>query len=75
LCGRSTVAIIGAIPEVPMRVERLDTRTARALPRRRLLRRAWDWWWWSVRTYMADRHFLQRPPPPGSDPECGPPVI
>jgi len=57
------VANIGAILEVPMRVERLDTRTARGLSHRPLLRRAWDWWWWSVRTYMADRHFLPRPPP------------
>jgi len=54
-----------------MRVERLDTRTARALSHRALLRRAWDWWWWSVRTYAADRHFLPRPPSPENGPERG----
>jgi hypothetical protein len=67
LWGSCTVAIIGVIPEVPMRVERLDIRTARGLPGRAWLRRTWDWWWWAVRTYMADRHLLPRPPRPGSD--------
>ena len=47
-----------------MRVERLDTRPARALSHRALRGRIWDWWWWSVRTYAADRHVLPRPPPP-----------
>jgi len=68
LSDAGRIANIDAIPEVPMRVERLDIRTARALPARGLLRRIWDWWWWSVRTYAADRHFLPRPPPPTSDP-------
>jgi hypothetical protein len=62
-------ATIGAIQEAPMLVERIDTPATRALPARALLRRARDWWWWSVRSYMADRHFLPRPRPPGGDPE------
>lgn len=49
-----------------MLVKRVDAPTARALPIRALLRRAWDWWWWSVQSCVADRHLLPRPPEPTS---------
>jgi hypothetical protein len=61
------IAIIAAIQEVPMIVERLDQSRPRDLPLGAALRRAWDWWWWSVRTHVADRHLLPRPQPPPED--------
>jgi len=67
LSGRLPIAIIAAIQEVPMIVERLDLSVARTLPLRAALRRARDWWWWSLRTYMADSHLLPRPDPPSRD--------
>jgi hypothetical protein len=59
------IVTLVAIQEVQMLVDGLETPALRVLPRA-LLSRACDWWWWSVRTHMADRHFLPRPPPPAS---------